>query len=66
MKKNIIYLLALTILISGSINFNLAYAAGSSSGASDKKDLYKEGKSLVYRAKKLEKKIKKKKLRKCI
>ena len=64
MKKNIIYLFTLTILISGSINFNLAYAAGSGSSSSDKKDLYKEGKSLVYRAKKLEKKNKEEKAKK--
>ena len=45
-------------------NYNSIYAAGSSSSGGDSYDnasLYKQGKKLVLRAKKLEKKIKKKK-----
>ena len=64
MKKNLIYFLTLIILISISINFNSTYAAGTSSSSSNKADLYKEGKSLVYRAKKLEKKNKQEKAQK--
>ena len=64
MKKNLIYFQTLIILISISINFNSTYAAGTSSSSSNKADLYKEGKSLVYRAKKLEKKNKQEKAQK--
>ena len=49
--------LLLTVLFTLSIfNFNLVYAAGSS--GNDKAGSYKEGKKLVYKAKKLEKKNK--------
>ena len=43
-------------LINIFFNFNLAYPAGSSSSDGGKVDLYKAGKKLVLRAKKLEKK----------
>ena len=53
--KKITFLL--TVLFTLSIfNFNLVYAAGSS--GNDKAGSYKEGKKLVYKAKKLEKKNK--------
>jgi len=65
MKKNIKYLFVLLILISLSFNFNSVYAAGSvDAGSSDKTNLYKTGKKLVYKAKKLEKKNKKEKAQK--
>ena len=59
MKNKIKYLFVLLILLSLPFNFNAAYAAGSTgSGGYDKTNLYKDGKKLVYRAKKLEKKNK--------
>jgi len=68
MKKNIKYLFVFFVLINLSFNFESVYAAGSSgsdgSSGSYKTNLYKEGKKLVYRAKKLEKKNKKKKAKK--
>ena len=57
LEKNIKLLITLFILLAFSLNFNSIYAA--SSGGSDGKDetsLYKSGKKLVLRAKKLEKK----------
>ena len=57
LEKNIKLLITLFILLAVSLNFNSIYAA--SSGGSDGKDetsLYKSGKKLVLRAKKLEKK----------
>ena len=65
MKKNIKYLFVLLILLSLSFNFNVVHAAGSyDSDDKDKTSLYKAGKKLVYRAKKLEKKNKKEKAQK--
>ena len=65
LKKNIKFLITLFILLGLSFHSNLAYAAAtggdsgnSSSGAPDKVSLYKAGKKLVLRAKKLEKKDK--------
>ena len=62
LKKNIKFLITLFILLALSFHSNFAYAAatggdsGSSSGGSSVKvDLYKAGKKLVLRAKKLEK-----------
>jgi len=65
MKKSIKSLSVLIILLSLSFNFNSVYAAGSvDSGNNDKPNLYKAGKNLVYKAKKLEKKNKKEKAQK--
>ena len=59
LKKNIKFLITLFILLGLSFHSNFAYTAGTSSdGASDKVDLYKAGKKLVLKAKKLEKKDK--------
>ena len=59
LKKNIKFLITLFILIGLSFHSNFVYAAGSSGdGATDKTSLYKSGKKLVLRAKKLEKKDK--------
>ena len=59
LKKNIKFLITLFILIGLSFHSNFVYAAGSSgNGAADKTSLYKSGKKLVLRAKKLEKKDK--------
>ena len=59
MIKKIKYLFAILFIINLSFNFNFAYAAGSvDSGSSNKSNLYKAGKKLVYKAKKLEKKNK--------
>ena len=57
-KKNIKFLITLFILLGLSFHFNLAYAAGGSAGDKDEVSLYKTGKKLVLRAKKLEKKDK--------
>ena len=63
LKKNIKFLFTIILLYS-LIDFSIAYSAGSSDGGSsstggdDKVSLYKEGKKLVRRAKKLEKKNK--------
>jgi len=61
-KTNIKLLIILFILLGLSFQPNFVYAAASggdsSSGASDKVNLYKAGKKLVLRAKKLEKKNK--------
>jgi len=63
LKKNIIFFIVLFILLGLSINFNPVYAAGSSNGDNEK-SLYKSGKKLVLRAKKLEKKSKVEKAKK--
>ena len=62
LKKNIKFLIILFILLGLSLHSNFVYAAGSSGDDSkDEVSLYKSGKKLVLRAKKLEKKIKSKK-----
>jgi len=59
LKKNIKFLITLFILLGLSFHSNFAYAAGGSGdGGKDKTSLYKSGKKLVLRAKKLEKKDK--------
>ena len=58
LKKNIKFLITLFILLGLSFHFNFTYAAGSSGGDKDEVSLYKDGKKLVLRAKKLEKKDK--------
>ena len=59
LKKNIKFLITLLILLVLSFHSNFVYAASSSgNGAADKTSLYKSGKKLVLRAKKLEKKDK--------
>ena len=63
LKKNIIFLIVLFILLGLSIQFNPVYAAGSSNGDNEK-SLYKSGKKLVLKAKKLEKKDKVEKAKK--
>jgi len=63
-KKNIEFLITLFILLGLSFHFNLAYAAGGSAGDKDEVSLYKTGKKLVLRAKKLEKKDKVEKAKK--
>ena len=63
LKKNIKFLFTIILLYS-LIDFSIAYSAASSgsssssTGGDDKVSLYKEGKKLVRRAKKLEKKNK--------
>ena len=65
LKKNIKFLITLFILLGLSFHFNFAYAAGGSgSNGQDKASLYKSGKKLVLRAKKLEKKDKVEKAKK--
>ena len=65
LKKNIKFLITLFILLGLSFHFNFAYAAGTSgSNGQDKASLYKSGKKLVLRAKKLEKKDKVEKAKK--
>ena len=64
LKKNIKLLITLFILLGLSFHFNFAYAAGSSGGDKDEVGLYKAGKKLVLRAKKLEKKDKVEKAKK--
>jgi len=63
LKKNIKFLITLLILLALSFHLNFAYAAGSSSDK-DEVSLYKSGKKLVLRAKKLEKKNKVEKAKK--
>ena len=58
LKKNIKLLITLFILLWLSFHFNFAYAAASNGGDKDEVSLYKAGKKLVLRAKKLEKKDK--------
>ena len=64
LKKNIKFLITLPILLALSFHLNFAYAAGSSNGDKDEVSLYKSGKKLVLRAKKLEKKNKVEKAKK--
>ena len=64
LKKNIKFLITLFILLGLSFHLNFAYAAGSSGGDKDEVSLYKSGKKLVLRAKKLEKKNKVEKAKK--
>jgi len=59
LKKNIKFLITLFILLGLSFYSNFVYAAGGSSDSGkDETSLYKSGKKLVLRAKKLEKKDK--------
>jgi len=58
LKKNIKFLITLLILLALSFHLNFAYAAGNSGGDKDEVSLYKAGKKLVLKAKKLEKKDK--------
>jgi len=59
LKKNIKLLITLFIILTFSLNLNSAYAASGSSGnGKDQTSLYKSGKKLVLKAKKLEKKDK--------
>ena len=65
LKKNIKFLITLSILLGLSLHSNFVYAAGSSGdGGKDEVSLYKSGKKLVLRAKKLEKKDKVEKAKK--
>ena len=59
LKKNIRLLITLFIILTFSLNLNSVYAASGSSGnEKDQTSLYKSGKKLVLKAKKLEKKDK--------
>ena len=65
LKKNIKFLIILFILLGLSLHSNFVYAAGSSGdGGKNEVSLYKSGKKLVLRAKKLEKKNKVEKAKK--
>ena len=65
LKKNIKFLIILFILLGLSLHSNFVYAAGSSGDVGkDEVSLYKSGKKLVLRAKKLEKKNKVEKAKK--
>ena len=64
LKKNIKFLIILLILLVLSFHLNFAYAAGTSNDDKDEVSLYKSGKKLVLRAKKLEKKNKVEKAKK--
>ena len=65
LKKNIKFLIILFVLLGLSLHSNFVYAAGSSGdGGKDEVSLYKSGKKLVLRAKKLEKKDKVEKAKK--
>ena len=65
LKKNIKFLITLFILLGLSFHSNFVYAAGGSGdGGKDEVSLYKSGKKLVLRAKKLEKKDKVEKAKK--
>ena len=65
LKKNIKFLITFFILLGLSLHSNFVYAAGSSGdGGKDEVSLYKSGKKLVLRAKKLEKKDKVEKAKK--
>jgi tetratricopeptide (TPR) repeat protein len=64
LKKNIKFLITLLILLVLSFHLNFAYAAGTSNDDKDEVSLYKSGKKLVLRAKKLEKKNKVEKAKK--
>ena len=52
------------LILNFPLNFNIVYSASSSGSSSDKISLYKSGKKLVLRAKKLEKKSKSEKAKK--
>jgi len=58
MKKTIKFLLNLFAVLSLLLNFSFVYAAGTSDNSKKYSSLYKEGKKLVIKAKKLEKKNK--------
>jgi len=59
LKKNMKLLITLFIILAFSLNLNSVYAASGGGGnGKDEKSLYKSGKKLVLRAKKLEKKDK--------
>ena len=59
LKKNTKFLITIFILLTFSLYFNSAFAASGSGGnEKDETSLYKSGKKLVLRAKKLEKKDK--------
>ena len=65
LKKNIKFLIILFVLLGLSLHSNFVYAAGSSGdGGKNEVSLYKSGKKLVLRAKKLEKKDKVEKAKK--
>ena len=64
LEKNIKFLITLFILCGLSFHSNFVYAAGSSGGDKDEVSLYKSGKKLVLKAKKLEKKDKVEKAKK--
>ena len=64
LKKNIKFLITLLILLALSFHLNFAYAAGSGGSDKDEVSLYKSGKKLVLRAKKLDKKDKVEKAKK--
>ena len=63
-KKNIKFLITLFILLGLSLHYNFVYAAASGGNDKDEVNLYKSGKKLVLRAKKLEKKGKAEKAKK--
>ena len=63
LKKNIKFLITLLILLGLSFHFNFAFSAGGF-GGKDEVSLYKSGKKLVLRAKKLEEKDKVEKAKK--
>ena len=56
MTKILKFIIIFSII--SSFSFTISYGAGSADGGSNKTNLYKEGKKLIYRAKKLEKKNK--------
>jgi Flp pilus assembly protein TadD len=58
------FLISLFIAMLLSLNFNFVYAAASGSSASNNENLFKSGKKLVYKAKKLERKNKLEKAKK--
>ena len=63
-KKNIKFLIFLSILLIPSLDSKFTYAAGNVDADSDKASLYKSGKKLIIKAKKLEKKDKTEKAKK--
>ena len=58
LKKNIGLLITILIFVGFSFNLNLVHAASGIGSGNDETSLYKSGKKLVYKAKKLEKKNK--------
>ena len=59
LKKNINFLIILLIILITSSNLNYVYSAsGTGTNGNEETNLYKSGKKLVYRAKKMEKKNK--------